>query len=109
VIRKPWTSTHTLTRQQRGYGASWVRVRAKVLKRDAHLCQCRHCKAEGLVRPASEVDHIVPKFKGGTDDESNLQAINRECHERKSLEDAGSREPIRFRPDGLPIWAEELN
>lgn len=33
--------------------------------------------------PASEVDHIVPRVFGGTNDESNLADVCRRCHREK--------------------------
>jgi 5-methylcytosine-specific restriction endonuclease McrA len=39
----------TESRHKRGYGAEWDKVRKLVLERNEHLCQCRHCKAEGRV------------------------------------------------------------
>ena len=43
----------------------------------------------GRVRPATEVDHILPLADGGTDDPGNLQAINQECHARKTVAENG--------------------
>jgi 5-methylcytosine-specific restriction endonuclease McrA len=38
--------------------------------------------------PASyEVDHIIPLFKGGTNDVSNLVALCRNCHGEKTFKD----------------------
>lgn len=100
------------SRQSRGYGAAWDRVRLVILRRDADQCQCKYCKAALVPEFANEVDHIVPKAKakamGWTqaqmDAESNLQAINRECHKRKSKEDEGKTLRPRkvIGPDG---WA----
>ncbi len=77
---------------------------ARIMRRDHGLCQCRHCKASGEIKQAHHVDHIVPREAGGTDDESNLQAINVDCHKRKSDEDAGrahvKREGVGV--DGIP-------
>lgn len=70
------------TRQQRGYGGAWDKLRVVVLQRDAGLCQ--PCRAAGHVAVATMVDHIQPKSKGGTDDMDNLQAICRACHTRKT-------------------------
>lgn len=60
-----WSKT---SRQSRGYGAHWDKLRAQILERDCHLCQCPDCQG-GKVRalPAHEVDHIKPKawFKSG--------------------------------------------
>ncbi|GAA0493659.1 HNH endonuclease [Pigmentiphaga daeguensis] len=71
-------------RHQRGYGTDWDRTRKRILARDGYLCQCEECQAEGRPLLATEVDHRIPKARGGTDDESNLRAINRDCHKRKT-------------------------
>lgn len=65
-------------------GRPWRRVRDRIMRRDCYLCQCEKCQAEGLLTPAHEVDHIVPLSQGGTDQDSNLRAINRECHKLKT-------------------------
>ena len=96
----PWPST---SRHARGYGREWDKLRARILERDNYLCQCSECRKHDRVTPANEVDHIVPKAKGGTDDLSNLQAINRFCHQRKTREDAGIVERPRIGVDGWPI------
>jgi len=41
--------------------------------------------------PASEVDHIVAKGDGGTDDPTNLQALCRRCHEEKTAKERALR------------------
>lgn len=74
-----------------------------MLKRDRYSCQCAECKRLGRIRAAGEVDHIVPKAKGGTDDPSNLQAINRECHKVKTLEDNGAKPAQQIGVDGWPV------
>ena len=74
------------SRQAKGYGADWEKARKRVLSRDKGLCQV--CLAEGKYRPAKQVDHIIPKANGGTDDDSNLQAICVECHQQKTLREA---------------------
>ena len=45
------------------------------------------CVTPGCNKPATEVDHIIPRDKGGTDEESNLQAMCKPCHSRKSVKD----------------------
>ena len=47
--------------------------------------KCGHCK--NLFDASYEVDHIVPLFKGGSNNESNLVALCRNCHGRKTVED----------------------
>lgn len=103
----------SLSRHERGYGKEWDRLRKRILERDCGLCQCKHCTAAGRVTLASEVDHIVSKAKAKAlkwtdaqiDDESNLQAINSECHKRKTKEEQGktARPRVMIGLDGFPI------
>lgn len=93
------------TRQERGYGAEWQRIRKAVIVRDMGLCQ--PCLREGKVTPFTEVDHIKPKSDGGTDDHDNLQCICSPCHKDKtSIEGAraqGYRPRKTIGPDGWPV------
>jgi len=83
-LAKAWA-----TRQGSGRGGRpWRRTREEVLKRDSYLCQCEDCKRLGRVRPAHEVDHVVPLAQGGTDSLSNLAAINDDCHRVKTLRES---------------------
>lgn len=84
-----WNRDHRRgSRQQRGYGAEWDRLRLLILKRDRYLCQCDECKRTGRVLPATEVDHRIPKAEGGSDDPGNLAAINKDCHKRKTAQES---------------------
>ena len=110
MSRSSWP---TESRHERGYGTEWDKVRRLVLERDEHLCQCRHCKEEGRTAIATEVDHIVSRAnaqalgwsKARAEHSSNLQAINTQCHVRKTQEEQGKT----FKPkrhiglDGFPI------
>ena len=45
--------------------------------------KCNQC---GMILDYSyEVDHIIPLFKGGTNDVNNLVALCRNCHGRKTI------------------------
>lgn len=66
----------------RGYGGPWKRLREQILRRDRKLCQ--PSLRAGRYVPATSVDHIIPKARGGTDDPSNLQAIGTDAHIAKS-------------------------
>lgn len=67
-----------------------------VLERDGGVCQCETCKLIDRVRLATEVDHIISKAEwlrihgslDGVDDDSNLQAINADCHKAKTAREA---------------------
>lgn len=79
-------SQHTIderrgTAAQRGYGGRWQRVRAMYLRNHP---VCVACEREGRTTPATDVDHIVPRRRGGSDDESNLQALCHSCHSAKT-------------------------
>ncbi|HBB3047274.1 HNH endonuclease [Escherichia coli] len=71
-----------LSRHQRGYGTKWDAIRARILKRDNHLCQ--NCLRDGRAVEARTVDHIIPKAHGGTDADSNLQSLCWPCHKAKT-------------------------
>ncbi len=64
---------------------------------------CVRCQAKGRVTVATELDHIVPLFKQGKDDESNVQGLCFECHEAKTAEDIGYRLAERIGADGWPV------
>lgn len=73
-------------RHQRGYGTYWEKLRRVVLTRDSLLCQ--PCLNGGRLTVASQVDHIIPKGNGGTDDVENLQAICVMCHRLKTARES---------------------
>lgn len=73
-------------RHQRGYGTAWDKLRIRILTRDKYLCQ--PCYQLGRPEPASQVDHIIPKAHGGTDDHSNLQSICTACHKVKTARES---------------------
>jgi len=85
--QKPWGTT-TTSANARGYGSSWRKLRAAVLRRDT---LCTSCWRE----PATEVDHLVPKSKGGPDTMDNLRGTCGACHGRKT-----AREGIAARRSG---------
>ena len=60
--------------------AHWKKIRLQVLNRDCFVCA--YCSGE-----ANEVDHIVPKVKGGEDTLDNLVAACRRCNIQKKDQD----------------------
>lgn len=98
-----WSKDGRGSAAERGYGWAWRKLRKLALERDAGLCQV--CRRFGRITPnCNEVDHRLPKAKGGTDALENLQTICRPCHERKTLEDEGKRYRA---PTGLDGWPKE--
>jgi len=71
----------------------WQKVRALYLA-DHPFCECSECKARPVPLPANVVDHIVPINQGGDPwDDSNFQAMNSRCHNRKSGREAHEYNP----------------
>lgn len=102
MTRKTWADRGS--RQSRGYGAAWDRIRPQIMKRDNHLCQ--PCKRKGRATPAREVDHIIPKALGGDDHPDNLEAICTPCHKVKTKIETGSKPRREIGTDGWPATDE---
>lgn len=62
---------------------SKAETRRKVWARAGHKCE--RCGS----RHALQIDHILPKAKGGTDDECNLRLLCRACNQRAAIEELG--------------------
>lgn len=69
-----------------------------------------NCILCNVFRKSLHRDHIIPKFKGGTNDESNIQYICANCHEDKTREDlkgyAGTKEQREKRIMSLRTFLE---
>lgn len=46
---------------------------------------CGHCN--NMLDASYEIDHITPLYKNGTNDISNLMALCRNCHGKKTIND----------------------
>jgi 5-methylcytosine-specific restriction protein A len=99
----------TASRQSRGYGAAWDKIRPRIMKRDCGMCQ--PCKRNGRATLGNQVDHIISKAKakrmGWTsvqmDADSNLQCICEDCHKDKTaLERGFTPKPVTGK-DGWPV------
>ncbi|MFG0329237.1 MAG: HNH endonuclease [Phycisphaerales bacterium] len=78
------------TPAQRGYGAAWRKVRARIIRRDGG--RCRQC---GSARPPLTVDHRRPRWAGGGEDDDNLVTLCRRCHARKTAAEAAEVRRLR--------------
>ena len=70
----------------RGYGAKWRKLRLMFLRANP---LCRECLNQGIIKEATDVDHIIPLKNGGTNEWSNLQSLCHECHSRKTAREDG--------------------
>lgn len=66
---------------ERGYDYRWRKLRGMVLR---HTPLCADCAAEGRTTQATEVHHIVARRDGGQDEESNLMALCKSCHSKRT-------------------------
>lgn len=76
------------TRQQRGYGPVWQRLRLLILRRDPFCMIGKICDPANTGRraPSKEVDHVIPAVARPDlfFDENNLQGACHECHSWKT-------------------------
>jgi hypothetical protein len=56
---------------------------------------CGNCQTCGIWRRSLHREHIIPKYKGGSEEANNIQWICANCHEDKTRED------LRGRPGGM--------
>jgi 5-methylcytosine-specific restriction protein A len=63
---------------------------------------CRICNR----KPSTQVDHIMPLCKGGTDERDNLQGVCEECHDTKTANDLGIKQKNKIGLDGYPTAKE---
>lgn len=92
---KPRLSTLVTQRIPTQAGTERLRGRAAVERRQRWLRLhplCVQCEAEGKVTVGDVVDHKVPLWKGGADDESNFQTLcQTPHHDAKSAQEAKER------------------
>lgn len=106
----PWGKE---SRQARGYGAEWERLRKIVIARDMGLCQI--CKRAGRVTQGKDVDHIVSKAEAArrgwskerTDDIANLEYVCVPCHKVKTEQEQGKTKNAPRPKIGLDGWPVE--
>ena len=70
-------------------GGAAMKIRDRILKRDAYRCQsCGH-----LFSPSQlVVDHVVPLHLGGTESDDNRQALCLGCHDIKTIAEQQARD-----------------
>lgn len=74
------------------------------------------CLPQGVTAVSTEVDHIIPLARGGSDDRENKQGLCAPCHKKKTLAEQGARQgrgvpyawqrrtrPIGLRPSRIPL------
>lgn len=54
-----------------------------------------HCRPH---EPLAAVDHRIPLWAGGSDEDDNCQILCQPCHKEKTSDEAGQRKRLRGRP-----------
>lgn len=81
-------------------GRKLQRIRREHFRRNP---LCVMCEAEGRVRLATELDHIVSLGKGGLDVPSNRQGLCFDHHRDKTNADMGYKQRVAIGLDGFPV------
>lgn len=108
----PWSNE---SRQSRGYGPEWEKVRKQVIARAKGLCE--NCARNGRVAMGRDVDHVVSKASAKVlgwsqakmDHPSNLQYLCVPCHKEKTAAEQGRtlRPPkVQIGLDGWPVESD---
>ncbi len=85
------------TSTQRGYGYHWRKIRDNFLAKNPWCIDPFGDHPSQRVA-AHQVDHVIPRSNGGTNDESNLQSLCDHCHDKKTASrdgGFGNRKPGR--------------
>lgn len=81
-----------------GTTSTWRRLRLLVLGRDGYRCQVPQRNGQPCPRPATQVDHIVAKSLGGTDELTNLRAACAPCNASRGDGTRDQADGTRARP-----------
>lgn len=82
---------------QRTATPEWRHLRLTILERDGHRCT-RITNSTRCTAPANDVDHIIPKSQGGTDDPSNLASLCSPHHAAKTSAEGNAAKQRQRRP-----------
>ena len=87
--QRRYNATERTSEAKKRYGYHWKKIRAKFL--NSHPF-CEECRKNGRYVIATEVHHILPLARGGTNSIDNLMPLCKPCHSRISVQD-GDRFP----------------
>lgn len=69
---------------------------------------CAECKKRGIIKPTAIIDHVIPLWRGGSDEDENTQGLCAMCEAIKTAaEDGGtggaSNWPDWLKPSAVPL------
>lgn len=76
-----------------------METRQRVALRDG--LRCVAC-GRPWVASRDTTDHVIPRWKGGSDDDSNLQSLCVDCGKAKTAAEASERAALGLPPIGRP-------
>lgn len=84
-------------------GAAGVARRLRIWSKNPH---CAMCGKLTDYPSGFQIDHKVPLYKGGADQDENLQVLCSPsgCHDKKTLADMGLKERTEFDQNGRVVW-----
>ncbi|MRT27629.1 HNH endonuclease [Herbaspirillum sp. CAH-3] len=91
----PTSTSRVAIRQASAYstprirGRQWMKMKTDALVASDHWCVA--CLAEGRQTIAVEVDHKDPLWRGGSNEQSNLQGLCKDHHDEKTAREAAER------------------
>ena len=74
---------------ERKRGSAGVKDRSRIKERDCGLCVL--CREQGKVSAGTVVDHRIPLWNGGSDEDDNKQTLCIPCHDQKTAQEAKQR------------------
>lgn len=83
------TATPLQTTVERKRGSAGVKDRNRIKARDQGMCVL--CRAAGKLSIGTVVDHRVPLWAGGSDEDENKQTLCDLCHDTKTATEATQR------------------
>ena len=94
IQRKSWANRPGSS-ETRLRGRALQQARAELFKRNPY---CVTCQKKGISRLATERDHVIPLFEGGTDDPSNTAGLCNPCHKEKTQQESNRARGITTKP-----------
>nr|YP_009184903.1 putative reverse transcriptase, intron maturase and HNH endonuclease [Jenufa minuta]ALO63006.1 putative reverse transcriptase, intron maturase and HNH endonuclease [Jenufa minuta] len=86
----PFNQNHYWATRSVKYSPYPLRVRTLLIRQNQRCAVC-HQELTSFDSNSWEVDHIIPRSKGGKDEYKNLQLVHKECHVKKTRSDTSKR------------------
>ena len=96
---------HVFDGQEEYWNKRRIMNRAEKTRKEQYMekqkFRCNICKELFKHDSVTELDHIIPKVCGGTDDAKNLQVLHRHCHDTKTRTDGSLDQRRHTKNNGI--------